>query len=216
MRAFWRCPPPPVGWDYDAVKNPIRRAARLSKRCERLLIKMSGPGFPHLAYVYDSRPIHRRMFRWMTPICFQSFAGNYRGDERYRCLKTYRVTIGNVTNVAQPENVLKELAAFTDSTKRLVQSIESAPNFDPDDRLWAVIVAVCFVLAEFMRIHPYANGNGHMGRFMVWSFLLKFGYVPRDWPLEERPPEPYIQCLDRWRAGEPVPLQLFLLQCIKG
>jgi Fic family protein len=39
----------------------------------------------------------------------------------------------------------------------------------------------------FVTIHPYANGNGHAARLVVWALLLRYGFQPTGWPVDPRP-----------------------------
>jgi Fic family protein len=80
-----------------------------------------------------------------------------------------------------------------------------------------VVVVACMVFELFLRIHPYANGNGHAARFCTWAILGAFGYWPERWPIEPRPPDPpYTQLLVDYRNGNRVPLERYLLSCIAG
>lgn len=217
MWTFWQCPS--SGWDYDS-HNREKRERVLRSRCVRLLRAMRRPNFPLVHRACDTRPVHRRMFRWMTPVCFPSFAGNYRGDSRFKCLRNYRVGVGGDPLVgAPPASVRTDIDALTKVVEQFVQNIEgpAGQRLSANDRILYVVEGVCYVLAEFLRIHPYANGNGHLGRFTVWALLLRFGYVPRSWPLEERPPDPpYSYCLSLYRSGQLTPLRHFMLKCITG
>lgn len=217
-----RCPP--GGWDYDA-KDKEKRERILKRRCERLLRSMRRPEsglfgkFPFLAYACDTRPVHRKMFRWMTPLCFPSFAGNYRGDARYRCLKNYNVEIKGDELVGCPaELVGGTMSKLGEALRAFEEQLNAQEGrLSAQERFAYVIHLVCDVLSEFLRIHPYANGNGHMGRFIVWALLLRFGYVPRSWPMEERPPEPgYSTSLWYWRRGQKAPLVHYMIACVNG
>lgn len=215
MLAFWKCPD--QGWNYDSVKRS-RRERTLRMRCERILKEMRRPTFALVDLACDTRPIHRKMFRRMTPLCFPSFAGNYRGDARYPCLVNYRVAIHGDPRVGTvPSGVATELDALVDSVRNFIRIVDQSGHLQPVERFGTVVQALCFVLVEFLRVHPYADGNGHMGRFIVWALLLRFGYVPRKWPLEERPPDPpYSNFISLWRSGNRAPLEMFLAQCVIG
>lgn len=209
MWAFWRCPA--KGWDYD--RNP-RYLPRLRSRCEEILRDMRKPGFRLLEEAKDTRNVHRQMFKGTTPICFPYFAGNYRGDSRYKCLKNYGVRIGVFPGTA-PQLVQQHMNALSKSIDGHAASVNANVGLTPQNRLLFVVSAVCAALVAHQSIHPYANGNGHAGRFLVWSLLLHFGYVPRFWPLEERPPDPpYGSCITAYRLGNPQPLEAFVLGCL--
>jgi Fic family protein len=156
----------------------------------------------------------------MTPICFPYFAGNYRGDARFKCLRDYQVGIPSDGTVGtMPHLVASELATLKQTIEQFINALEgtAAQGLSAQDRMIYIVQGVSFVLAEFLRIHPYANGNGHMGRFTIWALLLRLGVVPQQWPLEERPPDPpYSSCLQAFRQGQPEFLWRFMLACITG
>jgi len=160
------------------------------------------------------------MFRWMTPWCFPYFAGNYRGDARFKCLTEYRVHVpGDDTVGTQPSMVFNELSVLRHATEKFIEAMEGpqVQAMPAQQQMIYAVQGVSFVLAEFLRIHPYANGNGHMGRFAVWSLLLRLGIVPKKWPMEARPKDPpYSFCLWAYRHGQPQDLWQFMLDCITG
>lgn len=208
---------PKDGWNYDS-KNREKVDRKLERRCEQLLKQMRSPNFRLVQNAIDSRPIHRAMFRWMTPICLGYFAGNYRGDQRFKCLKNYFVGIGpaDPTVGAQPADVERDLANLQKGIEGFLSAIDSASQtLDAASRLYYVVDGICYILAEFLRIHPYADGNGHMSRFIVWALLLRLGITPLAWPLEQRPPDPpYGPCLTLYRQGHRDHLRRFMLSCI--
>ncbi|WP_213766777.1 Fic family protein [Caballeronia sp. dw_19] len=71
-------------------------------------------------------------------------------------------------------------------------------------------------MVNLMIIHPYANGNGHVGRFLLFCFLSLMGLAVEDWPLDERPPEPYDFFIARFREGFPNELRQFVIEQIIG
>jgi len=83
---------------------------------------------------------------------------------------------------------------------------------DPPGKLLCTVTVCCRALEHFLRIHPYANGNGHAARFLVWAILWRYGYWTRRWPLDGSPP--YHALLSRYRDGDVEPLEKFLLACV--
>jgi hypothetical protein len=85
----------------------------------------------------------------------------------------------------------------------------------PKERLRYVLALTCHAFVAFLTVHPYANGNGHAGRFMVWSIMGRYGHWPRRWPIDPKPPDPpYSQLITLCRDGDPVPLERYLLQML--
>ncbi len=82
------------------------------------------------------------------------------------------------------------------------------------EKLLYVVTFACQVFELILRIHPYANGNGHAARFVLVAILGRYGYWLRQW-LDPRPPDPpYTQLITDYRSGNREPLERFILQAI--
>jgi hypothetical protein len=84
------------------------------------------------------------------------------------------------------------------------------------DRLAAAVRLSCHCLELVGRIHPYANGNGHMARFASWAIVGRYGFWPNPnrWPVEPRPCEPYVELIKQFRDGNRAPLEHFMLNML--
>lgn len=209
---------PQDGWNYDnRVEGSVDH--KLIKRCERLLVRMRGRWFPLLKRAKDTRRIHRSMFRWMAPWRLGYFAGNYRGDARHRCLENYPVFVqGDALVGSTAMQVELDMHLLGDLIEAGASALDSqAALLTPQQHLYRTVEMVTAILVGFLEVHPYADGNGHMGRFIVWAFLLKAGYEPKAWPLEQRPPDPpYSYFLYLYRRGQTDHMHRFMLECIAG
>ena len=206
---------PKDGWNYDnRVEGSVDH--KLIKRCERLLIRMRRSWFPLLRRAKDTRPIHRSMFRWLTPWRLGYFAGNYRGDARHHCLKTYFVGVGGDAMVgSHAEHVELDMHVLSELIEAGAEALDDqVPILTSQQHLYRTVEVVSAILVSFLEVHPYADGNGHMGRFIVWAFLLQAGYEPKAWPLEQRPP--YGSLLYDYRRGHTDEMHRFMLKCIAG
>ena len=112
------------------------------------------------------------------------------------------------------QNYMSQLAI------RLVQGI-AALDYATQERISAsarvltVVQFACRVFELFLRIHPYANGNGHVARFVVWGVLGRYGYLPKGWPIDPRPSDPpYTQLIAAYRAGDVAGLESFIPNCL--
>lgn len=158
----------------------------------------------------------------MTSVGHEYFAGNYRGSE-FRCLRHYEVGIKSDDLVGTRASLVAvQMTVFVTTTLSAIGAHDAAaklPNaqLPAKDRFQYLVWTICEILCEFLRIHPYANGNGHVSRLIVWVILARFGYWPKRWPFEERPPDPpYSGCLSAYRRGNKAPLEDFVYKCIKG
>ncbi len=203
-------------WEYKHHPN----YPSLGDRCRRILVSLRSGKVQIDRDVLDTRRHHETMFDGLTPQNCDYFAGHYRG-EPYRCLEHLFVMIAGDPRVGTPPvYVAMDLANFGHNILRAgLSALTTAFNI-PDsrlareDKLLYLVKYASRALVEFLRIHPYANGNGHMGRLIVWFILAKFGYWPKRWPLNTSPP--YDRLIFDYRSGQHDPLETFILQSITG
>ena len=208
----------PQKWEYRDFPNG---ASILQNRCAAIIVSIRRGSVPECAIAGDTRSMHRKMFEGLTPPECDYFAGNYRGDP-FKCLRHLKVGVAGDSAVGvAPEKVLSDLREFAQAVKLGLQKHEAAlalPNaqISSQDKFLYYVSFVCVTLCEFLRIHPYANGNGHISRFIVWWLLGKYGHWPKKWPLDQRPAPPYTELLSRHRQGDCLPLEMYVLRCIAG
>ena len=105
------------------------------------------------------------------------YVGRFRGEPG---LENRRVWVGTKEGVA-PARVASELAAFEQRLQRVVAVLdERYPAWtDLDaDGLAAVIDLSAWAHAEWVRIHPFANGNGRIARIWANSLIMRYGLPP--------------------------------------
>jgi Fic family protein len=76
------------------------------------------------------------------------------------------------------------------------------------------IVHVADMHAWFERIHPFADGNGRVGRLLMNFMLVQRGYPPAVFSSTER--EKYLDALDRADAGSPRSLAELIARAIEA
>ena len=87
------------------------------------------------------------------------------------------------------------------------------PNLTRGEFLTHAIQFGCQIFQVFLRIHPYANGNGHMARYILWIVLARYGFKFQNFPVEPSPwpPDPYVAAIKAHRDGHPEVLEKFVL-----
>jgi hypothetical protein len=94
-------------------------------------------------------------------------------------------------------------------------ALDGNVSASPEERLRRIVALACQVFVVFLTVNPYVNGNGHAGRFIVWSIMGRYGHWPRRWPVDPSPPNPpYVELIARCRDGDPVPLERHLLEML--
>ncbi len=194
----------------------------LAPRSVQLLMHLRAGKLPANNVIADNRPQHGHLFAELTPIECPYFAGHWRG-EVFRCLRYCNVGIEADDAVGAPaEFVSAEIDIFVKNALKLLEGIDAADKapsvlISDEQKLSYLVAFSCSVFVEFLRIHPFANGNGHLARLIIWSLLARFGYWPKKWPLNNRPPDPpYSTLIRNYRIGHREELELFVLKCIIG
>src|SRR5262249_7235347 len=82
--------------------------------------------------------------------------------------RTTQVSVGQL-NVPQPEQVLQLMYQFIDNLNYKINSASTVEDY---------IDCLVFAHYEFVKIHPFNNGNGRTGRILMNIIALKFGYKP--------------------------------------
>lgn len=200
------------GWDYEHHPNRLTLAAQ----CVQLELDVVGGTF--VMSGYDTRPAHALMFKPVTPASCKCLAGNFRGFRNCPPLRKYSVSIPGDRRVGVPPDTVafimnqfemqchKLQAAF--STWRAAET----PKPLEAQVLLRFVKILAEVLERFFTIHPYANGNGHIGRFLILVLLTRAGYAPAQWGLDQK--QPYGDAITAYRNGFKEPLENFLLDTI--
>lgn len=204
-------------WEYSNVPDS---AVVLGDAVRALLEALRRGDFDMLREGTDSRPVHARLFSALVPAGFEYYAGNYRGSA-FPCLAGYGVGIEDDRLVgAHPGEVAAAMGDLTESIVRAVAVLDhlldpgSAGHSAPEHLLDAVVVAAR-LFQDFLTIHPYANGNGHTARFLVWLLLARFGHEPTRWTIDPRPAYPnYAAAIAAHRRGDPWELERLILNSL--
>jgi fido (protein-threonine AMPylation protein) len=198
-------------WEYK--HHPRRREIRL--RTRELLVAIRSGRIDARQHATDTRTVHEELFRELTPMNCPYYAGHYRG-EPYRCLREYAVGIKSDQRVGiRPDLVLSEMSRWRETVRAGLDKLDAAEAASGTTQLlvsYAVSI-VSSVFVHLLTIHPYANGNGHAARFVVWTLFGRFGLWPQGFPIDPRPPDPpYTQLVSEYRGGNCEPLEIFFLQ----
>ena len=168
----------------------------------------------------DTRPIHLELFRRLTPSDQRYFAGHYRGED-FPCLIDYDVGVrGDVSVGATCDAVGAAMDAFGEELIAAVSALDASfgvPNAElsQEQKLYGAVVVAARVFTEFLTVHPYANGNGHIARFLVWLVLGRYKYWPNAWTIEPRPNVTnYGTAISSHRRGRAAELERMILEAI--
>jgi fido (protein-threonine AMPylation protein) len=136
-----------------------------------------------------ARDWHRRIYKGVQ-LPAPYFAGGLRGsDRRYPELIDYEVMVGGKRGVPA-RKVRAELARFEDSIQEAVNRLDPVipVGAKPEDatQLYSVLTLCANAHGEWVRIHPFANGNGRTARLWANWCAVRYG-LPAFVRLKPRP-----------------------------
>jgi hypothetical protein len=103
--------------------------------------------------------------------------GRFRGEAG---LEGYDVEVGGLPGALAPD-VAAELSEFDRKLRLAIATLD--PLIRPSqnltaDNLAAVLALCAWAHSEWVRIHPFANGNGRTARLWVNSIAMRYGLPP--------------------------------------
>ena len=105
------------------------------------------------------------------------FVGAFRGEPG---LENVQARVGANYGV-DSANVAEELVRFEAKLQTLVTELDALLPIgqEPDaDQLAAIVDLCAWVHAEWVRIHPFANGNGRTARLWANGLAMRYGLPP--------------------------------------
>lgn len=167
-----------IPWDEDDPRDAAVIRQNLGLVLEQ--IAQQAP-LRHLPTVAMAQDWHRRIYRGVR-LPVQYYAGQVRdSDSRFPELYGYEVIVGRLPGV-ESRLVPQQLAAFEASTQRAVGTLDAAipASSVPADaaQLRGVLTLCAYVHGEWVRIHPFANGNGRTARLWANWCAVRYGLPP--------------------------------------
>lgn len=131
----------------------------------------------HRQLLMDCREHHFTMFCDMADPPYTGFPGKYRGSS-HPLLRDYGVEFNGVAGT-HPHAVLKGIAKYKSLVYDFIQDLRPAPvTSEQDYMVWLEEVSydMATLFHYFLRVHPYADGNGHCARLHVRSMAFFCGF----------------------------------------
>jgi Fic family protein len=105
------------------------------------------------------------------------YIGAFRGEPG---LEKVQVRVNGRYGVAA-RDVDRALAAFEQTLQQIIERLDELIPFGVDsnsDQIAAVLEVCAWVHAEWIRIHPFANGNGRTARLWVNGIAMRYNLPP--------------------------------------
>lgn len=124
---------------------------------------------------------HRAIYAGV-PVPEASYIGNIRdSDPHLPCLIDYEVVVGTTPAVAA-RDVPVALETFFRATLTATTALDAAipiGRFPTDPGAASAVIRLCALThGEWIRIHPFANGNGRTARLWANWFAVRYGLPP--------------------------------------
>ena len=136
------------------------------------------------------------------------FVGRFRGEPG---LEEEPVYIGSREGT-KAALVAGEVNAFVNRlqavSKKLDEVYPGGKDLDRDG-LQAIIELAAWTHSEWVRIHPFSNGNGRTARMLTNALLMRYG-LPPVLRLRPRPASPYGYAGAEGMGGNPEPMKNLL------
>lgn len=208
-------PPRKNFWDDSETS-----AADLQKRTENVqrvlenLIQHALAGKPLDALIVAQW--HKDCFSGLSYVTNHQLLGAYRGTEPPPELKTMGVRVGGVEGVP-PLRVHQALGSFFRKLKEQLGSLAIRVPFEKDKSkvdVRRVAELAGWAHGEWVRIHPFANGNGRTARFIANWVLVRFRLLPVV-GIRPRPDHPYGPVAAASMRGDHSPMADYIVGLIE-
>jgi fido (protein-threonine AMPylation protein) len=176
-----------IAWNDDPPHSEHRIQVNIRTVGEEMLTQIPRREQPSIAL---AQSWHRKIYEGV-PLPVAYYAGEVRdSDHRHPELIGYEVQVGRIFGVASAQ-VPEELARFQRSARAAVTGLDSQipvggrPTTPAE--LQSILLLAAILHGEWVRIHPFANGNGRTARLWAMWAVIRYG-LPPFIRLKPRPP----------------------------
>lgn len=202
-------------WVYDT--HPAADFL-VGARCAVLAKLIAAKPANFARFGFSTLRAHAFLFKHMAPVTCLCLLGRYRGDRSCPQLAEHSVGVSHDRRVGvAPKIVAVDMRNFESQCRELVDEHGKFLRATASQRGDAVALAhfvelLAILFARFLTIHPYADGNGHMARLLIYVVAVRLGYAPVNWNIHWK--KPCYEELSAHRDGNREPLQMFLMNAL--
>lgn len=179
------------GWHY---RDHPSADAILAQKCDLALQNLiDSPRRVSMEIVKDTRSIHRMIFEELVDDDRKHLVGHYRGEnlpDINKLIGSRRIQVFRDLYVrhqfVRPQNVLHAMEELKRRIDRLLADMDTTAQNE-------YYRSVVDILVQFYLIHPYFDGNGHIGRVIV-TYLMSIAdiQIGKSWSIH---PSPFTEAI---------------------
>jgi hypothetical protein len=175
---------PGPAWGSDTFQDEIIIATNIECLIRRLVKDAPKRLLPSVGFAHGW---HRDLYAKVPSVPSANYLGGIRGTKHPDLIDCEVGLIDQASGLLIAEGVPANLVAgqlkhFEKALIGVVRSLDAAipPGAGPRDRdqLNSVVLLAASVHGEWVRIHPYANGNGRVARVWANWVLLRYDVPP--------------------------------------
>ncbi|MBI9095618.1 MAG: Fic family protein [Sphaerochaeta sp.] len=148
--------------------------------CEKnIFIRLTTQTDVDVPSICDTRSIHYEMFNQLIP----SFAGKYRGEPGVN----YAISFAGRCGCPYPI-VLQYMDSMVPIIRTKIEEFEqNAACYDKYAKFYNLAVLASWIVSNFISIHAYVNGNGHISRYIIAALFIPNQYCSKHWTIHHHP-----------------------------
>lgn len=167
-----------IAWNDDPVGHDKLIEANSRALLASLAADAAKRAIPGVALAHRW---HKALFRGVA-VPSPSYAGNPRdSDQRHPDLIGYEVVVGakqGIPAASVPAALTTFQAAIRAAVNAYDESFAQGVTPSNSDAVLAIVELAAVTHGEWVRIHPYANGNGRVARIWANWAALRYGLPP--------------------------------------
>lgn len=179
-------------WEYEDHAE----AHSVAEMCLSILKNLQSNISGMEAVMEETRPYHQAMFERVTPAGRQYLAGNYRGAAYPQLVDRPVYIYGfECGHFSQIDHLMQDFHQRLIADVQRIRHYFKQSSLDVAQKIVVFSQFVSHFFVRFLSIHPYANGNGHISRLLVWCIFNFSSIKCQFWSVPDRnlnPPDRYV------------------------
>jgi len=166
----------------------------------------------------DLKTWHRKLFRHVVPVDY--YAGNYRNVDPARPCLSWDVQVSGVLGPIAGLPFVQVPSAMQDLSDQFQSGCSQLSTYlstvtEPRARHRSIVKLLALAVGEFIRIHPFINGNGRISRLFA-NYICQRYELPMPFASPDKRPElaAYEDAHALSMVGQHDSLYVFFLQAL--